>query len=104
MQNVVCPTTIVQKESRTAPKLKNALSAIPVMIPGSASGSTNSRLMASRPKKGIRRMANAAQEPSTRESAVAGSPGCTESPGAVRISGAFQVAVDQLNGRPGDRQ
>src|SRR5260370_41548438 len=101
MQNVVWPTTMVQNESGKPPKLKNALSAMPVMIPGKANGSTKSRLMASRPKKVMRWMAKAAHEPRTKASAVAANPACTERPKAVRISASFQDAVNHFSVRPG---
>jgi hypothetical protein len=54
MQKVVWPITIVQTESVTPLKWKKEFSAIPVTIPGSASGSTNSRLTTSRPKNVMR--------------------------------------------------
>src|SRR5258708_31844472 len=101
MQKVVWPTTMVQKESGKPPKLKNALSAMPVMIPGKANGSTKSRLMASRPKNVMRWIAKAAHEPRTKASAVAASPACTDRPNAVRISASFQDAVNHLSVRPG---
>ena len=73
---------------------------MPVMIPGSASGSTRSRLTASRPKKVIRWIAKAAHEPSTSAIAVADSPACTEMPSAVRTSGSSHVERNHLVVRP----
>ena len=101
MQNVVWPTTIVQIERDTPLKLKNELSAIPVMIPGRASGSTNIRLTTSRPKNVSRWMANAAQEPRISASAVAVSPACSERSSADRTSGSFHVELNHLVVRPG---
>src|SRR6266571_4906500 len=101
MQKVVWPTTMVQNERGKPPKLKNALSEMPVMIPGKAKGSTKSRLMASRPKNVMRWMANAALDPRIKASAVAASPACTESASAVRISASSHDAVNHLSVRPG---
>src|ERR1700687_1966494 len=101
MQKVAWPTMIVQRERVTPPKLKNALSAIPVMIPGSASGSTKRRLTVSRPKKDDRLIAKAAQDPRTRATAVAARPAWTESSSAVRTFGSFHVAPNHLVVRPG---
>jgi hypothetical protein len=50
MQNVACPMMIVTSDSPIPAKLNAELSAIPVMIPGSASGRTSSSDTASRPK------------------------------------------------------
>jgi hypothetical protein len=50
MQNVVCPMTIVIVPSCSPVNEKNEFSAIPVMMPGSASGSTSRNEIASRPK------------------------------------------------------
>src|SRR5207302_5795561 len=96
MQNVVWPTTVVSVESEIPPKLKAAFRAIPVTIPGSASGSTNIRLTNSRPNHVMRWMANSAHEPSTRASAVAASTTCNESASERRTSGSFQVEVNHL--------
>ena len=50
MQNVVCPITMVKVPNWTPVKEKNEFSAIPVMMPGRASGSTSMKEIASRPK------------------------------------------------------
>ena len=61
MQKVAWPITIVQSENGTpAEGVKNEFSAMPVMIPGSASGRTSRNEIASRPKKRKRWTANAA--------------------------------------------
>src|ERR1700694_317152 len=96
MQKVVCPTTIVQMDSSYALKLKKARSAIPVMIPGSARGRTNRKLIASRPKNAKRWIANAAQVPSTSASAVAARAVLTDSTSAVRTSGSLQVELNHF--------
>src|ERR1700686_4915225 len=101
MQNVAWPMMIVKRERLTPPKLKNALSEIPVMIPGSASGSTNRRLTESRPKKDDRLIAKAAQDPRTSAMAVAGRPAWAESSNAVRTFGSFQVETNHLVVSPG---
>ena len=49
MQNVVCPMMMVRVPSWTPVKEKKEFSAIPVMMPGRASGSTSRNEMASRP-------------------------------------------------------
>ena len=90
--------TIVTIDSWMPLKEKNELSAIPVMIPGSASGSTRKNEIASRPKKrkpmhrvGHRR----ARAPS--RSAVAASPTLTDSMKAWRTCGSFQATENQCS-------
>src|SRR5690242_516739 len=101
MQKVVWPTTIVASDSEMLLKLKKALSAIPVMIPGSANGSTNRRLMTSRPKNLARWMANAAHEPRTSAIAVAARPACSDTTRAFRTFSSFQVDTNHFVVRPG---
>src|SRR6202171_2282128 len=101
MQNVAWPMMIVQIERLTPPKLKNALSAMPVMIPGNARGSTKRRLTASRPKNDVLWMAKAAQDPRMRATAVAASPTWTESSSAERTVASFHVELNHLVVRPG---
>src|SRR6202140_2228519 len=101
MQTVACPTMIVQIESVTPPKLKNAFRAMPVMIPGSARGSTKRRLTVSRPKNDARLIAKAAHEPRTKATAVAARPAWPESSSAGRTFGSFHVAPNHLVVRPG---
>src|SRR5438132_14113379 len=96
MQNVACPTTIVVNDSVVDVKLKNELSAIPVMIPGSASGSTSRNDTASRPKKRKRCTANAAVEPSSSAIPSASSPARTESHSAWRISALCHVDANHF--------
>jgi hypothetical protein len=50
MQNVACPITMVKIDSPVPVNEKNELSAMPVTMPGSASGSTSRNETASRPK------------------------------------------------------
>ena len=50
MQKVACPMTIVSVPSWVPVKANSELSAMPVMMPGSASGSTSRNEIASRPK------------------------------------------------------
>src|SRR5258708_20742818 len=101
MQNVAWPTMIVQIERVTPPKLKNAFRAIPVMIPGRASGSTKRRLTASRPKNEVRLIAKAAHEPRISAMAVAARPAWTDSSSAVRTFGSSHVAPNHLLVTPG---
>src|SRR3981081_126895 len=95
MQKVACPTTIVSSEKLRLLKLMNEFSAIPVMIPGSAIGSTSTSDTASRPKKRKRSTANAAIVPSTIAIAVASSPARTESQSAWRTSALCHVDENQ---------
>ena len=61
---------------------------MPVMMPGSAIGSTNSSEIASRPKNLARDSAAAASVPSTSASAVAIAATSTDSRSAGQMSGA----------------
>src|SRR5438309_9525315 len=91
MQNVAWPTMIVVSEKPMPLKLMNEFSAIPVMIPGSAIGSTIRNETASRPKKRKRCTANAAIEPSVTAIVVAISAALTDSQSAWRIASLCQV-------------
>src|SRR4030088_2433197 len=104
MQKVAWPITIVSSENVRLLKLMNEFSAIPVMIPGSAIGSTSTSDTASRPKKRKRSTANAAIVPSTIAIAVASSPARTDSHSAWRTSVLFQVEENQRVDRPGSGQ
>src|SRR5690242_4079345 len=96
MQKVACPTTIVSSERLTLLNVKNELSAIPVMIPGSAIGNTRNSETASRPKKRKRATANGMP--------VAISPARTDSHSAWRISALCQVEANHLVDSPGSGQ
>ncbi len=65
-------------------KEKNEFSAIPVMMPGRASGSTSMKEIASRPKNLNWCRAYATAEPSSRASTVAISPTLTDRRNALR--------------------
>src|SRR5207244_1875593 len=84
MQKVACPITIVQSERSIPPVTKNEFSAIPVMIPGSAIGSTTTNETSSRPKKRKRWTAKAAAVPSRRAMPIAARPALTESQRAAQ--------------------
>jgi hypothetical protein len=71
-------------------------SAIPVMMPGSASGSTSSSEMASRPKKRKRCTPKAAAEPSASAIAVAKRPALTDNHSAARTCGSCQATLSHL--------
>src|SRR4051794_26192980 len=86
MQNVAWPMTMVASENVTLPKAKNEFSAIPVMIPGSASGRMSISEIVSRPKNRKRCTAKDASEPRTSAIAVASRPALTDSHSASRIS------------------
>src|SRR5258708_37178387 len=91
MQKVACPTMIVVSEKLMPLKEMNEFRAMPVMIPGSAIGSTSRNEIASRPKKRKRCTAKAAIEPSSTAIAVENSPARTDSHSACRISALCQV-------------
>ena len=76
--------TIVSRDSPIPAKLNAELSAIPVMMPGSASGRTSSSDTPSRPKKRNRCTPNAAAEPSSRAITVANTAAFSESTKAAR--------------------
>src|SRR3982075_4363734 len=100
MQKVVWPTTIVQVDSEMPLKLKNALSEIPVMIPGNASGSTNIRLNTSRTKNVRQCIADAGHELRTRARAVAVSPAWRQRMRAERTSESVRVALNHFSVKP----
>src|SRR5215471_16649341 len=101
MQNVAWPITIVSSEKRSELNVKNEFSAMPVMIPGSASGSTSRNDTASRPKKRKRETAKAASEPSNRAIAVLSSPALTDSHSASRISLSWNAVENHFVLSPG---
>ena len=65
MQNVAWPATMVQKPGSRPASLMADSSAMPVMMPGSAIGSANSKVSVCLPGKRLRASANAASVPST---------------------------------------
>src|SRR5215472_6056566 len=95
MQNVVCPMTMVQNDSEMLTKVKNEASAIPVMIPGSASGRTSRKEIASRPKNLKRYRAYATADPRSRAIAVATRPTLTDSSSALRTAGSCHATLNQ---------
>ena len=78
-------------------KSKNRSRAVPVMIPGSASGSTSRNEIVSRPKKRKRATAAAAIVPSTSAIPVVTSATLTESQNAARASALCQVTLNQCS-------
>src|SRR4051812_35394551 len=100
MQKVACPITIVSSDRLTPEKLKNELSAIPVMIPGSASGRTRTNDTTSRPKKRKRCTANAAIEPSTIAITLEMSPARTDSHSDWRMASLLNVCENYFVERP----
>src|SRR3954464_6471877 len=100
MQNVAWPMTIVVSEKLMLLKAKNEFSAMPVMIPGSASGRISIRETASRPKKRKRCTAKAASDPSTSAMLVEISPARTDSHSASRISEFWNVEENHLVDSP----
>src|SRR5207248_10661139 len=104
MQNVACPMMIVNRPKLSPLKLMKEFSAMPVMIPGSAIGSTSSSEIASRPKKRKRCTAKAAIDPSTTAIPVDSRPARTDSHSAWRISALCQVEENHLVDSPDSGQ
>src|SRR3954469_16067124 len=100
MQNVVCPMMMVTVPSWIPVKEKNEFSAIPVRMPGSASGSTSRNEMASRPKKANLLSAYAVAEPSSMASAVAITPTRSDSRNALRTWLSCQATANQCSEKP----
>src|SRR5437588_5067050 len=100
MQKVAWPMTIVVSDRLTPPKVKNELSAMPVMMPGSAIGSTSTNDTASRPKKRSRCTANAAIDPSSNAIVVLIRPALTDSHSDWRIAWLFHVDANHFVERP----
>src|SRR6188472_1984575 len=104
MQNVAWPITIVVSERPISWNVKKEFSAIPVMIPGSASGSRITSDTASRPKKRKRWTANDAIVPSTTAIAVEISAARSDSHSASRIAWLWNVEENHLVDRPSSGQ
>src|SRR5437016_6050219 len=104
MQNVAWPMMIVISEKVSPRLLKNEFSAMPVMIPGRAIGSTMMNDTASRPKKRKRCTANAAIDPSRSEMAVEISAARTDSQNASRASWLWNVDENHFVDSPGGGQ
>src|SRR5579862_8265661 len=100
MQNVACPITIVSSDRLTPTYWKAEFSAMPVMIPGSASGSTSSSDTPSRPKKRKRCTPNAASEPSTSATQVENRPAFKDRSNAERTCWSCQATDSHLVDRP----
>ena len=96
MQNVACPMTMVSRDRSIPAKLNAEFSAIPVMIPGSASGSTSSRDTPSRPKNRNRCTPNAAAEPSSSAITVAATAAFSESTRAACTCGSCQATENHF--------
>src|SRR5436305_2724348 len=79
---------------------KYELSAIPVMIPGSAIGRTSRNEIASRPKKRKRCTPNDAIVPSASATSVASAPAFTESQSACCISGLWIAGENHFVVKP----
>src|SRR2546423_14165909 len=100
MQNVAWPMMIVSTEKLIPRLAKNEFSAMPVMIPGSAIGSTRTNDTASRPKNRKRCTAKAAIEPSSSEIEVEISAARTDSQSASRISWLWNVEENHFVDSP----
>ena len=99
MQNVAWPRITVNNPklipSGTRTVLNEALSAIPVMIPGSAIGRITRKLMESRPKKSYLATANATIEPRTIAIRVAPTPALILVSSAARTPSLVAAFVHQ---------
>src|SRR3954453_14442468 len=104
MQKVAWPMTIVVTEKSTPPTAKNEFSAIPEMIPGSASGRTSRNETVSSTKKRKRCTANAAIDHSASAIAVDSSPALTDSHSASRISWLWNVEENHFVDSPSSGQ
>src|SRR4026207_724580 len=91
MQKVAWPSTMVQNEKSSSMMLNAERSAMPVMMPGSAIGTTNSSEIASRPKNRARASAAAAPAPSSR--------GSRPAPAAAAATLSDNVSAAQMSGR-----
>src|SRR5262245_5306107 len=101
MQKVAWPSTMVQNENSRSMMLKADLSAMPVMMPGNAIGSTNRSEIASRPKKRARASAAAAQVPSSSANTVATAATLSDKVSAAQISGRAAAMANHRVVRPG---
>src|SRR5262245_729174 len=96
MQNVACPTTMVQKENGISSRPNAERRLMPVMIPGSAIGRTSSSEIESRPKNFERHTAAAASEPNTMASAVAIAATRSDNPSAAWMSSRASATANHL--------
>ena len=96
--------TIVQKVNGTSARLSAERMAMPVMIPGRASGSTRKTEMPSRPKKWNRPTAAAAIEPSTNATSVATSATRTDRRMASHSSRGVEGLAEPVGGETGGRE
>ena len=92
--------TIVQSPKLNFQNVKYEFSAMPVMIPGSAIGSTSRNEIASRPKKRKRWTPNAAAEPSTSAISVASAAAFSESQSACCMSPLWIAGENHFVVRP----
>src|ERR687884_380141 len=100
MQKVACPMTIVHNDRLIPLATKNELSAMPVMMPGSASGSTTTNETTSRPKNRKRCTAKAAADPSSTAIAVETSAALRDNPSELATSELCTVAPNHLSVKP----
>src|ERR1700741_250626 len=101
MQNVVWPATMVQNDGSTPPSFIAASNAMPVMMPGSAMGSTNSTVSESLAGKRARASANAASVPRISASAVAHAATPSDSDNACQTSERANATPNQRSVSPG---
>src|SRR5271170_1304357 len=95
MQNVVCPTMIVQIDNVMPVHWNAEFSTTPVMTPGRASGKIKSSDIESRPKNLALCTPKAANDPSSRASAVATTAALMERTNAERTCGSFHATEYQ---------
>src|SRR5262245_22363052 len=100
MQKVAWPITIVHSDRPIPQKTKNELSAMPVMMPGSAIGKTTANETVSLPKNLKRCTAKAAADPSSSAIDVAATLALSDRTKAVLISSLANADPNQRNDRP----
>ena len=93
--------TIVQKLNGRSSRPIADLRAIPLTIPGRASGNTNRKEIVSRPKNFERKTAPAASEPRTRATTVARLATCSERLSASQTSVRPQATPNHSSVTPG---
>ena len=101
MQNVACPSTIVQKLKGISPRLNALRRLMPVMMPGSAIGRTRRSETVSRPKKRERQTAAAARVPSTSAMSVEAAATWSDRSSASWTSGRAHATPNQRRVSPG---
>ena len=91
----------MKKDGSMRPSFMAASKAMPVTMPGSAIGSTNSTVSESRPRKVLRASAKAASVPRISAMVVAQAATASDSVNACQISARAKATANQRSVRPG---